>query len=223
MTAPFQTSRKTVDQLKKQISRKFQVLALLPFSTWKITNAKKKTEELYEELDRLNRRAYWVIAMAAYQESVERAAQAGFVAAAPTNITEKWVDNAIAKYNPITKYFYDSEKERKRMRLAEALAIDHETGARGAIRGDVKTAADLWWRQSEQYAIDAEDQATETAYADAGVEYVEWVTAEDDRVCKTCRERNRQIFKIDEVPDKPHYRCRCYTVPVKPDKAQKSG
>jgi SPP1 gp7 family putative phage head morphogenesis protein len=43
----------------------------------------------------------------------------------------------------------------------------------------------------------------------AGIEEVEWVAEDDSRTCKICRERNGKVYKIDEIPPKPHYNCRC--------------
>lgn len=63
--------------------------------------------------------------------------------------------------------------------------------------------------------IDTEDRAAITAYRDAGVEEVMWITQRDGRVCEECITLNGLIFPIDRVPDKPHYNCRCYLEPVK--------
>lgn len=53
------------------------------------------------------------------------------------------------------------------------------------------------------------------AYTAAGIQYVEWVTAEDERVCKICGPRDRKIYRIQFAPFCPdHPNCRCMLVPV---------
>jgi hypothetical protein len=47
-----------------------------------------------------------------------------------------------------------------------------------------------------------------------GVEKVQWVTNIDGRECKTCRERNGEIYDIDKIPPKAHRGCRCGYKPV---------
>ena len=75
---------------------------------------------------------------------------------------------------------------------------------------------------SDAYHITAPDpsgdgavKAIEIALKDAGVEEVEWVTQQDEKVCAECEPLDGQIFKIDKVPMLPrHYGCRCYIIPV---------
>ena len=65
-----------------------------------------------------------------------------------------------------------------------------------------------------QYADDVTDSARIKAFTDAGVEQVQWHTAGDEKVCQVCRERNGEIYPIDNIPDKPHRKCRCWLAPV---------
>lgn len=60
-----------------------------------------------------------------------------------------------------------------------------------------------------------EDRAAITAYKDAGVKKVQWITQQDGHVCKECIARDGLIFPVDRVPGKPHYKCRCYLALVK--------
>ena len=58
------------------------------------------------------------------------------------------------------------------------------------------------------------DEASMRAMTDAGIEKVMWITQQDERVCLDCDEKQGKIYKLSEVPDKPHPRCRCYLRPV---------
>jgi SPP1 gp7 family putative phage head morphogenesis protein len=62
--------------------------------------------------------------------------------------------------------------------------------------------------------LESVDKATLDGYKDSGVDEVEWHTNIDGRECKVCRERNGRVYKIDEVPPKPHRNCRCRYAPV---------
>jgi SPP1 gp7 family putative phage head morphogenesis protein len=62
--------------------------------------------------------------------------------------------------------------------------------------------------------LDAVDEATLDGYKDSGVEKVKWNTNIDGRECKTCRERDGEVYAIDDVPPKAHRNCRCYLTPV---------
>lgn len=61
-----------------------------------------------------------------------------------------------------------------------------------------------------------------------GVEYVKWVTTNDNKVCPICREYSlsvslpvdvdptgdlRGVYRVDEAPEYPHPHCRCKKVP----------
>lgn len=190
----------------------FGNLALAPFDQLNtITTVKKKTEKLYEKLDSENESAYKRIAKTAYADALLDARDAGFKQKKKTDPLLV-IAVLLAAYNAVTKYVYKHEVERKRMRLVEALMSDTD---KQAMREDIRRAANAWWRQSQQYAIDVEDEAVLTAFSDCGVQRVKWIATLDDRTCKTCRERNGKIYPIDKVPDKPHYNCRCYLLPIK--------
>jgi SPP1 gp7 family putative phage head morphogenesis protein len=107
-------------------------------------------------------------------------------------------------YNPVTKYVYRNEMDRKRSRFAEGvIASDHP-------REEVALATRLMIATNKQFAEDATFEAALRAYKDDGVERVRWVTAEDDRRCQECRSRHGKVYPIDSVPPKPHRFCRCY-------------
>ena len=107
-------------------------------------------------------------------------------------------------YNPVTKYIYRNEMDRKRSRFAESV-IASETP-----REEVALATRLMIATNKQFAEDATFEAVVQAYRDDGVERVRWVTAEDDRRCVECKSRHGKVYPIDNIPPKPHRYCRCY-------------
>ena len=112
-------------------------------------------------------------------------------------------------YNPVTKYIYKNEMERKRSRFAEGV-IASETPSE-----EVALAQRLMIATNKQFAEDATFEAAILAYKDNGVKKVRWVTAVDDRRCKECKSRHGKIYPIDSIPSKPHRYCRCYVVKEK--------
>ena len=107
-------------------------------------------------------------------------------------------------YNPVTKYVYRNEMERKRSRFAEGVIASENP------KEEVALATRLTIATNKQFAEDATFEAAILAYKDNGVEKVRWVTAVDDRRCKECKSRHGKIYPIDNIPPKPHRYCRCY-------------
>ena len=217
MRTPYRQVDKELERLKRRINAAFGNFALAPFDQLNtITTVKRSSAKLYEKLDSENEAAYKRIAKTAYEDALSDARSAGFEQKKRTDPV-LLIAALLVAYNAVTKYVYKHEVERKRMRLVEALMSD---SGKQAMREDIRRAANAWWRQSQQYAIDTEDEAVIAAFSDCGVEKVKWIATIDERTCKTCRDRNGKIYPIDKVPDKPHYNCRCYLLPIK-DLAEK--
>lgn len=123
----------------------------------------------------------------------------------------------------MTKYVYENELERKQARFFESIVADVEAKDRHEMEADYKAAENAWKRQTRQAMIDTEDRAAVTAYRDAGVEEVMWISVCDNRTCEECSAMNGLIFPVDSVPDKPHYNCRCHLEPVKRLKKQRES
>lgn len=133
-------------------------------------------------------------------------------------IDEKWLEGFHREYNPVTKYVYENELERKQARFFESIVANVEAKDRHEMEADYKAAENAWKRQTRQAMIDTEDRAAVTAYRDAGVEEVMWISVCDNRTCEECSALNGLIFPVDRVPDKPHYNCRCHLEPVRKEK-----
>lgn len=119
-----------------------------------------------------------------------------------------WLAALLLAYDPVTKYVYRHEVERKRDRTAEAV---NSVTAKFA---QMDIAARYWSDMTAQYCDTVVDEATVKAYKDAGVTRVRWVTQADERVCEKCRKRHGKVYPIDDIPPKAHWRCRCYVVPA---------
>lgn len=161
-------------------------------------NIMQTTYVIYDELLRETEEKLLELAIYYYTHTVSNA---------KTRIDKEWLYTILDAYDPITKYVFTHEVERKRARFMESLMAStnrsHETDV--ALR--------YWSAMVAQYAIEITDAAVKQAYIDDGVMRVIWVTVFDDRRCKVCAKREGEIYDIDKVPPKPHIGCRCYLLP----------
>ena len=114
-----------------------------------------------------------------------------------------WLLALLGAYNAVTKVVYANEIQRKQAYTAEG--INSST----AKVTEFRRGLHYWSDFTGQVADRVTDEATLKAYRDAGVRRVRWITAGDEKVCETCRERNRKVYSIDNIPSKPHRHCRC--------------
>lgn len=163
-------------------------------------NVIRASEELYTKLDESNRTAFLKLARQRYQDITGEADE--------ETISLAWLLLILLGYNPVTEFIYDNEVSRKQTRFAETMIASPNKLA--AIR----RATNLWTAQTEQYLVLVEDAAVLEAYQTLGVSRVRWVTQEDERTCATCGPMHDRVFRINNVPPKPHRNCRCYLEPV---------
>ena len=123
-------------------------------------------------------------------------------------IDQEWVKDVLEQTDFVTLYRFDAEAERKAYRLAEALEVATDRSA------EIDRAMKAWSIQIGQYAINVTDYAMIQALQDAGVPMARWVDMHDGRVCTDCRQLDGRVFPVDEIPAKPHMRCRCRLEPV---------
>jgi SPP1 gp7 family putative phage head morphogenesis protein len=126
------------------------------------------------------------------------------------NLDEAWIEEFFDRYNPVTKYVFSNEIDRKESRLFEALVSNELERLKSYAY-----AERLITSQIEQYAIDLEDSIAKVVYEDTGVEKVMWVAEHDHKTCGLCQELDGEIFDLEDAPPKQHINCRCYLVPVK--------
>jgi SPP1 gp7 family putative phage head morphogenesis protein len=166
---------------------------------------------------RENKRRFLEAAKKAYADAVALALAAGYRGSEENRIDDVWLVGFLGAYNFVSGYLYESEAERKRLRLAEQMMTAKEYQSRTLYNDSIRRSANLWWTQTAHYMLDAVDEATLLAYNAMGVEKVEWHTNIDGRECKVCRERHGKIYPIKEVPPKAHRNCRCRLTPVPKD------
>lgn len=160
-------------------------------------NVLQSTHLIYDELLTITEEKLLALAVYYYNATVKNA---------KTQIDRDWLYVLLNDYDPITKYVFMHEVERKRARLVESMiATKNPT--------EIDTALRYWSAMVTQYAIEITDAAVKQAYIDDGVELVVWVTILDDRRCKECEKREGKVYDIKDVPPKPHIGCRCYIVP----------
>ena len=198
-----------LNELRREINR----LDVMGFDMLNAPNITKYTKELVSRLLKSNKREYLKIAKEATDEAKEDIEALG-VSATPLVINGKYVDDVLGEYNPVTNYLYYPEAERKRSRLAEALITAVIVNSRADYHKQLRKFADLWHTQTKQYGEKMVDKTRIDTFKKNGIKRVKWVTKEDEKVCKECNERDGKIYPIDKIPDKPHYNCRCWIVPL---------
>ena len=210
----YRLADKLLEQLKKLIRREFNRLGIFGFDEMNAIRVTNETVSLFDRMKAENKKRFLEVAKKAYSDAVLMAISAGYGGSGENRINEAWLIGFLGAYNFVSGYLYDSEAERKRLRLAEQMMTAREYLNRTLYNDSLRRSANLWWTQTSHYMLDAVDAATLDGYRDSGVERVMWNTNIDGRECKVCRERNGKTYSIDNVPPKAHRNCRCYLTPV---------
>lgn len=198
----FEAADSAIRDMNKRNLRAFDRLKTLKFDELNVLGEVRK---VYDDSVRLAKKRYLQIAFEAYIAALVEALVAKEKAEgmAEDSITEDWILDMLEEYDPVTLYQFFPEVERKKQRTVEAiLAAQNKSEA-------IDRALRLWTQQIAHYADKSVDEATIDGYKDAGVTKVRWITEKDERVCEVCRERDGKIYPINELPTRPHYRCRC--------------
>lgn len=192
----YEYADKVIEKLNKYFIAQFDRLNIVADDKFLIT-----ANELYKKLTKKCEGAFLDIALLYYEDILEKGNK-------PENKPNlERVRNFLKEYNPVTKYSFYSEAERKAARFAESVI------ATNGKRAEIKVALRYWANMVMQYGIDITDYAVLSAYKDNGVKEVIWITAEDNKVCEICAERDGKVYKINKIPPKPHLNCRCYVIP----------
>ena len=179
------------------------------FDELNIVGIKKHVHKLYKQIFKTVKQEFLKVINEIYQTIYDEAIDMGFDGDM-RNLDEAWIEEFFDAYNPVTKYVFSNEIDRKESRLFEALVSNELERLKSYAY-----AERLITNQIEQYAIDLEDSIAKVVYEDTGVEKVMWVAEDDDRTCGVCNELDGQIFDLKDAPPKQHYNCRCYLIPVK--------
>lgn len=174
-----------------------------------VIGVKKHINKLYKDIYKIIKNEFVTILNSVYQEIYDEAIALGFDGEL-RNLDEAWIEEFFGKYSPVTKYVFSNEIDRKESYLFEAIVSDPSFSLQSYAK-----AERLLVGQIKQYAIELEDDIAKVVYEDTGVEKVQWVAKIDYKTCSDCGGLNGEIFDLDEAPEKQHYGCRCYLIPVK--------
>lgn len=214
--ARYDLADELLKKLDAELRREINRLDVIGFDELNAMTIKSKTEEMVERLLKANATAFKAIAYAAMKEAVEDLDKLygtkRKVKAIATDSKE--VDKVLKAYNPVTDYLYYPEADRKRSRLSEALIVALMLDSREKYHYQLRKFAHLWHTQTKQYGDTIVDTFREKTFKENGIKYVKWQSEHDDKVCGVCEDMDEKIYKITEIPPKPHYNCRCWIVPI---------
>lgn len=200
-------------QEKQKIKSEFQKLFFTGFDELNVVNTRKITERMYDKFLADNEALYLKAAKESYKRAIDSSKDEGFTGKSEAPDSD-FIVGVLAGYNLVSGYIYKKEAERKRLRLNEQILTAREFVDSKMFGDSIRRAANLWWTQTAQYGITVVDEATIKGYKDMGVRRVKWIAADDEKTCPVCGGRDNKIYKISQIPPKPHYGCRCYVVPV---------
>lgn len=173
-----------------------------------IVAVRKHINKLYTTVYKTVKQEFLKVATEVEQEIYDEVIDLGFDGDL-RDIDEAWIEEFFNAYNPVTKYVFSNEIDRKKSRLFESLVA-----SRLVKEQSYKTAENLLKRQINQYAIDLEDAIAMVVYEDTGVKKVKWVAEDDYKTCDDCKELDGEVYELHKAPDKLHHKCRCYLIPV---------
>lgn len=199
---PYDLTDKAIDLLNRRAVKRFEdAKDEAAQNGFDELNVLEVTRTLYDQLRKDSQDVFLELAREQYQASEPHGEE-------PPDLA--WLLALLAAYNAVTKVIYDNDVDRKRQYTAEG--INSSTAKVTEFRRGLHYWADL----TATYGDIVTDESTLKAYRDAGVvKKVKWITAGDEKVCETCRERNGKVYSINAIPPKPHRRCRCWLEAVK--------
>jgi SPP1 gp7 family putative phage head morphogenesis protein len=197
MKTPYSATDKTIAYLNKQYGKLFRRV-----TTFDELNVIPVSHEIYDKVYEIVKREATRLADTVYRRNRRAEESTGFDPAA-------WVLLLVLAYNPVTKYIFENEIERKRARFAESV-IASDTPAE-----EIALAKRLLAGTNAQFMDDLTFETMIQAFKDNGTKRVRWVTSPDDRRCKRCASLHGKIYPIEDIPTKPHIHCRCWVEEVK--------
>jgi SPP1 gp7 family putative phage head morphogenesis protein len=197
-SSPYGKTDKTIEYLNKQYMKLFRSL-----TAFDEMNVIEVSREIYREVLKQIKQESTRLVKSVYKAHRDKGET---ISSKDANAL---VLALMLAYNPVTKYVFKNELDRKRARFAEGV-ISSDTPME-----EVALAKRLLADMSKQFEDDVTFEAVIQAYRDDGVEKVRWITEADDRRCSECKSRHGKIYSIDNVPPKPHRHCRCYVEKVR--------
>lgn len=191
------------DNVLKDMNRRnlraFDKLKLLKFDELNILRTVTKT---YDDSVAMAKKRYQMIYIDAFQAAAEELKSKK--KSPDDDILNDWLLDMLEDYDALTHYRFNEEMERKKARTAEAL-IASKVDSR-----EVERALRLLTLQLVTYADRAVLDGRMQAFKEAGVKKVQRHEMNDERTCNECRSLDGEIYDIDKVPPRSHYRCRAW-------------
>lgn len=191
----YEIADKVADRLVETYAKEFGKVNVTDFDA---LNVIKQSKKLYSWLEKVTKESYLMLANIVYSDFAEEGEE----------LTEVWLSGILEAYDPVTRYVFDNEWERKRQLFVEGMIASKDK------KLESKLSAARLAKQSVQYTITVADEAQLEAYRKNGVKKVRWVSERDSRVCDVCSSRDGNVYPINAIPPKPHYNCRCRFEPV---------
>lgn len=200
-------------KLKADLKRQINKLSVLPIDQLNIIGLKSETKKLMTELQDRAYTSFLLIALAVHDECVKLLSSLNY-ASKMNRPNEEYVREVLKRYNILTGYLFFPEAERKRMRLVEEILTAKEYNNIEQYEQAIRKFGNLWWTQLMAYGNAMVDAEMLDMYKSAGVEWVRWEAEDDDKTCHICEDLNQIVFKLKDLPDKPHRNCRCWYTPM---------
>lgn len=187
----YEYADKAIRAINRKNLKMFQRLKQMKFDELNILN---EISKIYTEAVRYARKWYLLIAKDAYEKVNKK----------KNPIDKDWILDMLEEEDPVTLYLFTPEIDRKKARLAEALAAALNKGK------EVDKALRLLTLQLAHYADKSVDEARLQAFVDLGVKHIIWRAEHDEKTCSVCKERDGKKYPINDIPPKPHLNCRCW-------------
>lgn len=189
----YEYTDKMIAYIDKQLIERYSRLkSLVSFDELNVLN---EVNTLYRELYGIIKKSFLILANQVYSHTTQRKSY--------RDLDEEWIDYLLTGYDPVSKYVFAHEIDRKCARLIEAV-ISSDTKAQ-----EIDAALRSMSFMCRIYADRVTDEATMQAYNDDGVQLVKWVAERDEKTCSICKKRDGRIYSIHLVPSDPHPNCRC--------------
>jgi len=189
----YEYTDKVIAYIDKQLIERYSRLkSLVSFDE---LNVLQEVNALYQEIDTLIRKTFLKLADKVYSDNIR--------AKDHRSLDEQWVDALLSAYDPVSKYVFTHEEDRKCARLIEAV-IASSTKAQ-----EIDAALRSMSFMCRIYAVRVTDEAALQAFKDDEEDLVRWIAEKDEKTCTVCHKRDGKIYEIDLLPAKPHPNCRC--------------
>lgn len=189
----YEYTDKVIAYIDKQLIERYSRLkSLVSFDE---LNVLQEVNALYQEIDTLIRKIFLKLADKVYSDNIR--------AKDHQSLDEQWVDALLSAYDPVSKYVFTHEEDRKCARLIEAV-IASSTKAQ-----EIDAALRSMSFMCRIYAVRVTDEAVLQAFKDDEEDLVRWIAEKDEKTCTVCHKRDGKIYEIDLLPAKPHPNCRC--------------